>query len=294
MLEIQIPNYIREVEISKKRRKVYYEWKLGGIRARKSSSAKGKQLPKKFIMKGFHHPDLYNKDTAFRQGHLKQRYTIALTVGTTIKRIFDRDEYLAALPQNYIQKSFVDGNITEKMRKKAKLLLYDTEKEELVLSNPKVAGTPNNYVINGQDFYSGNLNPLVRAKIVTEIKRSFVECINNTIVSTIGGALMTLKSDNVYPLIVVCEVHDTIKNKYDKSSSEVGTGWDIGNRAYLPYLKTMLDLLVTGKVNKEEGQVMSPVLKEDDRLHIRGEGIVFVPIENEESKLIFKFYKSPF
>jgi hypothetical protein len=291
MLEIKIPNYIREVEISKKRRKIYYEWQASkGIRARKSSGAKGKQLPKKFILKEYHDPFIYNNDTKIRPNHLSPKYSIALVVGSSIKLVFDKtyeEHRIAPMVAKYKSFAFNNGFITEKMKAKAKLYLYDNDKKELVLSNPKVAGTPNNYVINGQDFYSGNLNPLVRAKVVTNIKQFFADCIKYKNITPINPSS--------YPLTVVCEVHDTIKNKYDKSSSEIGTGWDIGNRAYLPYLKTMLDLLVTGKVNKEQQQVLSPVLKEDDRLHIRGEGIIFVPIKDaEESKLIFKFYKSPF
>ena len=277
ILNIEIPNYIRKIEISKKRRIIYYE--NNGIRARKSSKSKGKQLPKKFIDENYY--DYKN----LKFSHLKKRYKIALVVGTTIKMIFT--EHFSPLPSSYIHFAFKEDYITEKMKSKAKLLLYDIEKEALVISNPKVAGTPRNYVINGQDFYSGNLNPLVRAKIITEIKKSFVNCIKSKNLKTI--------SNNSYPLTVVCEVHDTVKNKYDKSSSEIGTGWDIGNRAYLPYLKTMLDLLVTGKVNKTEPVLISPILKEDDRLHIRGESILFFPIKKTDTrKLIFKFYKTPF
>jgi len=39
-----------------------------------------------------------------------------------------------------------------------------------IISNPKVVGTPNMKKINGQDFYRGGNNPIIRSKIVLKMK----------------------------------------------------------------------------------------------------------------------------
>jgi len=299
ILEITIPNYLREVQLSKARRAVYYEWKDKlGIRAWKTAMSKGKQIPKSYINNHTKNLYTYSKDGQYMPHDLNEKYGIAIVLGNKIKNYFGAKISTSHQEPSYLLNYCVNiGILTAKQKQRAKCILYNINKKELVLSNPKAAGTPNMYIINGQDFYSGNINPIVRSKVVTVIKKSFVPHLDNHIIKCATNSISERPND-YYPFVAVLEIHDTIKNKYDKTSDPIGTGWDVGNRGYLPYLKTMVDLLVTGKVSKDEDDEpfnIQPVLREDDRLHIRGEAVVFHPIpEGGTPKLVFKFYNLNF
>lgn len=94
-----------------------------------------------------------------------------------------------------------------------------------------------------------------------------------------------LRKSITYPLYIHLEIHDTVRNVYDRSKKGEGIRWDVGNRAY-PYIKTLVDFLVDGYKDIE------PIIIDDDRLHVMGEGYTFHPIEEgEECKLVFKIYK---
>lgn len=290
ILSISIPNYIRQVQLSKSRRTLYYEWKNDlGIRSWKTKDSKGKQIPKKYV-----EGEVSGSNFKCQPDNLKSRYSIAVVVNNQIKGVFHRNISLSHQKPDYLLNYCVNCKyLTLKQREKAKCLLYDNVEQKLVIANPKVASTPRLYTINGQDFYSGNLQPIVRAKVVSEIKKFFVDSLVNQNGDT--PIFFSHLEEHLFPLIVVCEVHDTIKNKFDKTKSENGVEWDIGNRAYLPYLKTMLDLLATGEITKEVPAPFQPILKADDRLHIAGEMVLFKPIpEYETRKLIFRFYKHKF
>lgn len=134
-----------------------------------------------------------------------------------------------------------------------------------IIANSKKAGTPKFYLIKGQDIYSGNLREHMRGFVMDKIKECYYPHIKN---------LEPIKS---YPVKIKCEVHDTIKNEYDRTKNELGIRWDIDNLVY-PYLKAFPDILV--KYN---------ILKDDDRLHLPSSiHAVFVPIEShEDRKLVF-------
>ena len=53
-------------------------------------------------------------------------------------------------------------------------LLVDPE-GSLVIKNSRTAGTPRLKKINGQEIYSGNMHPRVRAKVISEMKAFFAE-----------------------------------------------------------------------------------------------------------------------
>ena len=71
VLEITIPDYLREVQLSKSRRAVYYEWRTGkGIRAWKSTMSKGKQIPKKLLNEEQKFNHEYSKNKLYYPDHL--------------------------------------------------------------------------------------------------------------------------------------------------------------------------------------------------------------------------------
>lgn len=150
-------------------------------------------------------------------------------------------------------------------------------KSKKVPFNAKYANKENQYTINGQDFYSGTVPENIRAQVIDQIKRSFVPFMQN---------LSPFEADS-YPLRVRMYIFDTVKSMYDRSKSEDGTPWDVGNRAY-PYGKAFLDMLVTGyKVSHID---IPPIIIDDNRLYVTEDpqGGIFCPIENSNHrKLIF-------
>jgi hypothetical protein len=134
-----------------------------------------------------------------------------------------------------------------------------------IIANHTKVGKPKFYLIKGQDIYSGNLREHMRGFVMDKIKECYYPYIKD------------LKPIEYYPVKIRCEVHDTIKNSYDRTKNELGIRWDIDNLVY-PYLKAFPDLLVKHNI-----------LKDDDRLHLPSSiHADFVPIENhEDRKLIF-------
>jgi hypothetical protein len=195
-VELTFENYIRKVNLSAKRREVYY------VRSDKDGqivSEKGKPLPNKFKEPG---------------GVIKLQY-----------------------------------NLKEFKRGKRKIEILVDENDKPVLANPKIAGTPKDLAINGQDFYSGNVAKHTRAKVMREIKLSFTKIVNN-------------KREKLK------QFFDALKERKGKFTMEIllldeeGLGnWDLRNRIY-PYEKGILDLLVTGRISSTE-QLVDPVLEDD-------------------------------
>lgn len=139
-----------------------------------------------------------------------------------------------------------------------------------IIANDKVVGTPKIIPIKGQDFYSSNIREFTRGIIMNAIKECYEPFLNSFPVI------------NAYPIRIVCEIHDTIKNYYDNTDKEgLGKAWDVDNYAY-PYMKAFPDVLqALGKI------------RNDDRLHItQPPSPIFVPIENHnDRKLVFIIYK---
>lgn len=272
------PNYLREVEASKSQRPKYYEWDGEDIKA------KGKKLLKKYIKN--------DKETldgiAYRNGCV---YPIDLKEGFYIGYFDKKYNKLIGILSYYDLDIKGFNKVTDliylKEKKElnfkgCKLLLIDNEFNP-VISNETQAGKPRRVIIKGQDMYSGVLNEFIRAKIVNELKSSYYNKIKENPFKDV--ALDVIREKIKYPLYIHLEIHDTIRNKYDRSKTGDGIRWDVGNRAY-PYIKTFVDFLVNG-YNEIE-----PIIEDDDRLHVMGEGYSFHSIEEEEqNKLIFKIYK---
>lgn len=277
MLEIVIPQYIRQFKVSNSVRPIYYEWDGTDIRARRKSGTVGKPLLKKYI-NSIAHSMVLNK--TMHPVYLKDKYTLLAKSGSKSRVIYriPRREFSPLELKHWLvtQKFF-----TSKQASKLKFYVYDMEANCIVVANESKAGNAAYRPINGQDFYSGNVTQFTRVAMIRQIKESFLPYVKD------------IKPINVKPCKVELFIFDTVRNALGSAKSGDGVAWDIGNRG-MPYLKSMLDLLVTGKtgemLNENEYKIFfEPKLVDDDRLHINSEGYTFVPIDNEsDRKLIFQ------
>lgn len=142
--------------------------------------------------------------------------------------------------------------------------LTNTKTKEVVVKNPRVAGTPRLKKINGQDFYSGNVMPQVRAKIILEMKKFF---------SVHFKGIPPIEA-KYFPIELEIEIHYVIKNDL----------FDIDNLGWV-YTKVIQDVL------KDEN-----IIPEDDVRYIRKSGgCQFVPVENEnDRKIVIRIKKNKY
>lgn len=238
---VEIPQYIRKVKMSNSQRKVYFEWDGTTIKA------KGIKIPRKFFK------DKNNYPTNIEIEDLHSNFCI--TIINDKGKIVDYIKENKRLPRNLINNKY-------------KYRLYSKESDEYtpVIANIKKVGTPRMYLINGQDIYNGFLQEHAKGFVMDKIKECYLPHISSLPIIT------------DYPVLISCEVHDTISNYYGANKLDsVGQRWDVDNLVY-PYLKAFPDLLV------KEGK-----MKDDDRLHMPGSiGAIFIPIdEHENRKLVF-------
>lgn len=245
-VRIEIPQHIRKVQFSARQRPVYFEW--NGV------SIKGKRS--KLHVKYFKDKTDIPKDIKIE--HLRDHFCIGQYHNNKLTFV-TRDT--RCLP-----------GVADLVKTKDKYrLLIKTEDDlgddvyTLLLCNPNVVNTPKFHLIRGQDFYNSKIREHQRGVIMDAIKECFRPHLVN--IPVITG----------YPVRIVCEVHDTIKNVYDNTKTQLGLPWDLDNYAY-PYMKAFPDIMQ--KLGK---------FPNDDRLHItQPPSPLFVPIENhEERKLVF-------
>lgn len=127
--EIVMPNYIRKVKLSDKRRTHYLELKGPSI--------------------------ITNRDSNSFNEAIKANLSILITskpLGKSVQRGIISGEYI----------------FKERVKKKP-LCLFDTKTNEFVITNPKVAGTEKWEVINGQKIYNFKYNPFTQGKIMEAI-----------------------------------------------------------------------------------------------------------------------------
>jgi len=95
-----------------------------------------------------------------------------------------------------------------------------------VVKNPRVAGTPSWKKINGQEFYKGTTNPIIRSKVIGAMKDFFRPYFND--IPPIAA--------NQMPITVELELHD---NPVDE--------FDIDNLAWV-YTKVILDVMAEKRI----------------------------------------------
>lgn len=141
IIRIEIPNYVRKIQLSKKQRPRYFEW--NGV----TIKAKGYVVPRRFF-----------KD--------KNNYPENITIEDL------KDEYILAIKG---KKSYQDIKTTLMVRTDNKAFLC-TEINGIItpiLANVHKAYTPKMYLINGQDIYNNVLNEFTRGKVMDEIKACY-------------------------------------------------------------------------------------------------------------------------
>ncbi len=144
-------------------------------------------------------------------------------------------------------------------KKTKKQYLVDVKTGERVLKNPRAAGTPKYMSINAQHLYNQNLHEFSRDKIVRVLHSFFEE------------GLKSIPRIDVYPLMIIMEIHDTI---LEETSS-----WDVGNRGFF-YQKTFEDVLKKDKIIDDSSIYIS-----------MPPAPIFIPVATaEERKLVFSIY----
>lgn len=269
---ITIPNYIREVQLSKAQRPKYFEWDG------KTIKAKGKKIWKKLIKTGINNTIVLPQD-------LTNNYAL----------IGFKGRFLYCIRETVMTEFIVADLTAAQLKVKTKYLVCSIDQSNSknieytpVIANPTQAGSPKMQVISGQSFYVG-LNEFTRNKIVDELKRMYLKkAVSVNEKWDVLGSIL----NNHPPFIIECHIYDTIKAHNDKTKKGHGRRWDVGNRLD-PYMKTFLDFLVTGYTDKETGVGIRGILKDDDRLHVTSANNgYFYPIEEGKTrKLVFKIYQ---
>lgn len=225
IVSITIPNYIRKVKLSDKRRAIYYFYDGVSVRAR------SKGLPAKYYR---------TQGYVFSVDNLKDEYKIIYTKGTNKKYIIENDEDLQQAV-NEVKAKF-DGKVwfADKLQASLRLHKFDDEFKQYlpVIANPDTVGTPNYLIINGQSIYSSNIAEFTRGEMFKQIKDSFLPY------------LVDIPPVIKYPILIDLELHDTVDNVLAKGS----TRWDVDNRAY-PYCKAFCDTLVDLKIIKDDDRL---------------------------------------
>lgn len=280
MLVITVPNYIRKFKTSNSVRPKYWVWNGKDIRDWNKAQTKGKALLKKYIDPVQHFE--FSKGKEVYPICLKEQYTIAAKIGNdffvfpdfmvkhnTRQKINQLRSYLLQHSKHSLKKT-----------EKAVFVLFNKETQKPVLVNESKVGKPNYKVINSQSLYSGTVQTFERAKMMQQIKESFVPYLKD--IKPVGI--------EEFPLKATVVIYDTVRNSLGRTkNNDYGVAWDVGNRGYC-YMKGFLDLITTGSTTGDDNKVIQPLLPDDDRLHVTVEAYKFIPLPtNDDSgrKLVF-------
>lgn len=221
---VEIPQYVRKVQMSKSQLNIYFEWNGVEIKAKKH------KILQRYLKKDIT-PTLTS--IQYKIEHFKDNYVIGTYLKSKNKFIsFTRDT----------------SELPDTIQSKYKYILCELNEDNIpvpVIANHTKAGKPRMYLIKGQDIYSGNLREHMRGFVMDKIKECYLPYIKH------------IKPIENYPVKIRCEVHDTIKNNYSKDKDEFGGRWDIDNLVY-PYLKAFPDLLVREKILKDDDRLHLP------------------------------------
>lgn len=170
------------------------------------------------------------------------------------KRLPKRIKYFIVDPTKYAWK------LHKKGKNKFEERLIDIRTKEFVVRNHLTAGTPNDEIINGQNFYNSKYDPYTAGKIMT------------TIHEYMYSFLKGLQPITEYPIIIDGFMYDY--GRECTISGKTGRTWDVGNRSF-PYNKAFEDVL------QHKG-----IVKEDDFEHVVGSPrLIFVNLDrNQEFK----------
>lgn len=221
IITVTIPNYIREIQLSRSQRAIYFEWDS----FRDNIKAKNKPLLQKYI-KDKNQAIMENRVSVsnLEKGYFIGIYVKTLLVGSVVITGGKPTDSLYN-GKNYNRKDF-------------KYYLTESDSKTIILANPNQVGQPNIRPIKGQDIYTGGEH--IRAAVIDNIKTSLMSYVRGIPVIT------------EFPIMIDMEIHDTVKAWTDNSSDVVGGNWDVDNRGY-PYAKAFPDLLVKlGKIPDDD------------------------------------------
>ena len=167
------------------------------------------------------------------------------------------DEYITHVELSKSRKAKYykkNGKIPKKYSKfksydiKGRLLGADGEP---VIANPASVNTPRLLKINGQSLYSGNMNPMVRSKVVNVIKSFMTDCL-----------------PDIEPLAVPIRVES------DLYAPLQGKNWDLDNQWI--YHKCFLDAVVA-----------KGIIPDDNIMFVtQAPAFRFFPVEHKEDRKI--------
>lgn len=123
--------------------------------------------------------------------------------------------------------------------------------KELIIKNPRTAGTPKFWKLSGQDLWSGNMHHSVRAKINEQLHNHFAKFIIEQIKIEQNTKLIPFKPNERI------QIHFLFKNRIEQSQ-------DLDNMAIL-YVKTFLDT-ITQHSNSNQVNIQKTSLIPDDNL----------------------------
>jgi hypothetical protein len=221
-LEVVIPNYIREIQLSNSQRPIYYEWDeiTNNVRA------KNKALLQRYV-----------KDSEAVK-HNNGKVSIDNISNDYCIGIFHKNKLIGEYNNICEARYYNNVKSYSYQKNELKYRLIDKQSKDLIIANPNQVGQPNIKAIKGQDIYTGG--EYIRAAVISEIKKSFTSYVKNLPVIT------------EFPLKITLEIHDSIKAWTDNSLDEVGKAWDVDNRGY-PYCKAFPDLLIQlGKIPDDD------------------------------------------
>lgn len=147
--------------------------------------------------------------------------------------------------------------------------------KELIIKNPKTAGTPKYWKISGQDLWSQNLHHSTRAKMNEQLHNHFAKHVIEQIKIEQGTKLIALSPDERL------QVHFLFRDKLEQSQ-------DIDNLAVI-YVKTFLDTLTQNR-NQNQVNIQKTNLIPDDNLrYINYVGYGFE--ESQQRELVIRLKK---
>lgn len=140
---VEIPQYVRKVQMSNSQRPKYFEW--NGIEIK----CKGVKLPRKYFENPLENEAIIEK--------LKVTYFLGefKTNKFTGKVVINTDD--------------IDSSYKLKYR----LGIYVDDKFEPIVANPTKVGTPKMYLINGQDIHNGHLQNHMLGFVMNKIKECY-------------------------------------------------------------------------------------------------------------------------
>lgn len=280
---IELYNYPRQVKLSEAQRPKYWEWDGTTIKCG------SRKLLQKYINQDYRENIIMNNGNIDTEW-LKESYHIVSYRGNQPWYIYGNDYY----DSMDLRIVFTKTNIKKPIKNYLCKVSINKEDRvvniEKVLANETQAGKPKYHIISGQDDHV-RASPFTRKKVVDTLHDYYYDEIFRSH-SNIKLNYIRRKFESNYPLYIVLELKDTVKNVFDNSKDDIGRRWDVGNRL-LPYNKTFLDFLTRGYKDKNGEVLMRPFIEDDDRLHVTSANNgYFTPIENEENRsIVVHFYK---